>query len=310
LLAGIFLLTFLRIKADREDFKLISRFAAYGLIGGAIGFGAGSYWLVLGKYMPPDMYFRSWWKMMEFSFGFILGGSLGYAAWKSKSHMHHLAEQANFSFTLPRLGREIAAVVALAVVIYVLIPLPIEYYLDKTTDFESGSGQWLRQAGRIIVNFVFLGCALILFSLRNPYLLWQSAITITFCHTAIDFVRDLKPENEIAISIISLILFVVITTLIVGYLTAVYQRGKRVKLELFLLLTWSCMLPAYLKLLSARSIWYPEAGDPAFMQRVGQAILAHLPVHAIFTVSALIITWMAFKTSKTDRGNQFPEPAR
>ena len=73
LLGAVALLIFLGVKTGKEEFRLVSRFAWFGMVGGGLGFGLGSQWIVLGSHLP-DVIFRAWWKAMEFSFGLLLGG--------------------------------------------------------------------------------------------------------------------------------------------------------------------------------------------------------------------------------------------
>ncbi|MDZ7605589.1 MAG: hypothetical protein U5K79_08365 [Cyclobacteriaceae bacterium] len=84
LVGAIVLLLYLKFNLKKADFKMIIRFALIGMIGGGLGFGLGGFWMVLGSNLP-DVIFKSWWKAMEFTFGFLLGGGLGYAAWLSRN---------------------------------------------------------------------------------------------------------------------------------------------------------------------------------------------------------------------------------
>jgi len=86
LFGALALLIFLRVKIVSEDFKLVRHFALFGLVGGGLGFGLGGFWMVLGSHLP-DVLFGNWWKAMEFTFGLLLGASLGLAAWKSKKEI-------------------------------------------------------------------------------------------------------------------------------------------------------------------------------------------------------------------------------
>src|SRR6478735_12133993 len=85
LFASVGLLIYLKTKTGAEDFRIILRFVLYGLIGGALGFGFGSLWITFGFKYGDRFLIVDWWKMMEFSFGFLLGGFLGFAAWKCRN---------------------------------------------------------------------------------------------------------------------------------------------------------------------------------------------------------------------------------
>jgi hypothetical protein len=297
LLAAVALVTFLKFTVKKPDFILVKRFSAMGALGGALGFGIGGMWMVLGSTMPPDMYFRSWWKMMEFTFGCILGGAFGYAAWQSRQQIRALANDAEWTVPLADKRVELTAVLLIALVIYVAIPYPIGNLLDTTPSISNVGSAILYQAGRILVNFMFIGCALVFLNIRQPWLLWQSAITVTFCHAVIDYVEDLGPENGVQAPVLFMVVFVTSAVLIAAYLVSVFQRGKNVVRNMLFLMTWSCMLVAYLKLLSNTTVLYPQPGDPGVWSRIGDVVLAHLPVHAIFTVAAVYVTYVALKMS-------------
>lgn len=89
LTGAIFFLVYLKWKTSADVFKIVFRFAFWGMIGGALGFGLGGFWMVLGSRLP-NVVFNSWWKAMEFTFGFLLGAFLGYAAWLSKKEINAL----------------------------------------------------------------------------------------------------------------------------------------------------------------------------------------------------------------------------
>ncbi|MBN1108799.1 MAG: hypothetical protein JXA55_08515, partial [Bacteroidales bacterium] len=85
LLVGAFaFLVYLKYKLKAREFKIIFRFALFGMAGGSLGFGLGGFWMVLGNHLPVDIIFRNWWKAMEFTFGLLLGAALGYATWLSR----------------------------------------------------------------------------------------------------------------------------------------------------------------------------------------------------------------------------------
>jgi len=84
LFAALAMLAFLRGRGSKEDFAIPLRFALWGLLGGSLGFGGGCLWLAFGKYIPIDQKLIGWWKMMEFSFGFLFGAAIGWCAWLNR----------------------------------------------------------------------------------------------------------------------------------------------------------------------------------------------------------------------------------
>ena len=79
LFGGLALLAYLRIF-EAKLFWIPVRFAAYGTIGGAIGFGGGSLLLAMQSRVTESWKWMPYWKYMEFSFGFLFGAALGMCA--------------------------------------------------------------------------------------------------------------------------------------------------------------------------------------------------------------------------------------
>lgn len=73
-LGPLSVMIYLAGKPDRQN---MMKFMAGGLLAGGFGFGGGSLWLLMGSHLPKPYNAGPWWKMMEFSFGAILG--LGFA---------------------------------------------------------------------------------------------------------------------------------------------------------------------------------------------------------------------------------------
>lgn len=59
--------------AGKCNRQLLCRYAFYGFLTGALGFGLGALWLLIGLHLPSPFHKGPWWKCMEFSFGGILG---------------------------------------------------------------------------------------------------------------------------------------------------------------------------------------------------------------------------------------------
>jgi hypothetical protein len=209
-----------------------------------------------------------------------------------------LAEESEWSFNLVDRKRELAATLLVALIVYVAIPYPLWTFLDAKPDVSGFGAMILYQLVRILLNFMFIGCALIFLSTRKPWLLWQSAISITFCHALIDYVEDLGPENELETGLWFMVIFVVCALFVASYLVSVFERSNNIVRNMLFLITWSCMLVAYLKLLSNKTVLHPQPGDAGVWSRIGDVVVEHLPVHAIFTVSAVYITYVALKMSR------------
>ncbi|TWU08666.1 hypothetical protein CA54_39020 [Symmachiella macrocystis] len=84
LLGGLALLASLAVSSDN---KVPASFAMWGLLFGGLGFGLGGQLIAFGSRLDPPYRSFSWWKGMEFSFGFLLGGGLGLAAYFNRDQL-------------------------------------------------------------------------------------------------------------------------------------------------------------------------------------------------------------------------------
>ena len=74
------------LSVTGED-KLPASFAFWGFLFGGLGFGLGGQLIAFGSRLEPPYNSFSWWKGMEFSFGFLLGGGLGIAAYLNRDQL-------------------------------------------------------------------------------------------------------------------------------------------------------------------------------------------------------------------------------
>jgi hypothetical protein len=77
---------------------------------------------------------------------------------------------------------------------------------------------------------------------------WQIAITLTFCHTAIDLISDFYPETDTFSPFTMYFFWVFLMTSVVALLVGWLSRKKESVRQLFLLLIWSCILVSFLRL--------------------------------------------------------------
>lgn len=287
LLGAVFLLAYLRYKVDKDEFKIISRFALFGLIGGGLGFGLGGFWFVIESALPEEVIFKSWWKSMEFTFGFLLGASLGYAAWISRKELYLIGKEENKINTNLNIYSELGLTLLTGLLIYWIIPQNLEPFVEAASSEDGIFVSSLRAVSQILINYSFYGFILIVIIMYFPKLAWQIGITLTFCHAAIDLIRDNFSELQGSSPIIAA-LWVVFLTLIVALLTAFFQRKNEIKRSMFLLLVWSTMTISYLEFLFTGR-W--NTSNMTIVEVFGRQYFVDL----IFTVSALTITWIAIK---------------
>ncbi len=295
LLGGVFLLAYLKYKVAKDDFKIISRFALFGLIGGGLGFGLGGFWFVIGSALPKEVIFKSWWKSMEFTFGFLLGASLGYAAWLSRKELKLIGKENNKKTANLNIYKELGLTLLIGVLIYWIIPQSLEPFVDVASPNDGIYTSLSRDVAQILINYSFYGFVLVLAIMYFPKLAWQIGITLTFCHAAIDLVRDNFQEIQANSPLIATAL-VVFLTLAVALLAAIFRRNNEVKRSMFLLLVWSTMTISYLAFLITGR-WNISG------MTLCEIFCRQYFVDMIFTISAIFISWIAIKKNgETSQG--------
>jgi hypothetical protein len=291
LFGALALLSYLKFTIKSEDSKIILRFALWGLIGGGLGFGLGGLWMVLGSSLPNDVIVKSWWKLMEFSFGFLFGGALGYVAWLNRNEFsaEKKVKTKEATDSKKTLYKELITAAITGLAIYAILPALLEPIVDGANSNDGMFISALRDFSRMFVNYAFFGFILVIIALYKPAFAWQMGITLTFCHAAIDLAGDLGPETGIEVHKAIQVIFILLTTLIVALLTAKYHKRKNVLLNMFLIVTWSLMVIAYMKTGTHLDRMFTPG------QSFCQLICGSMLVYIIFTISAI---WITIKAKK------------
>jgi hypothetical protein len=297
LFAAFGLLIYLKIKTGTEDFMTVLRFAVYGLIGGTLGFGLGSLWITVGFLYGTQFLIVDWWKMMEFSFGFLLGGFLGFAAWRSKNIDRRFNQKTsvkiNKSFFM-----EMISVMLIGLFIYATLPL-LESYLDTINNSDGILNESSATIIRVLVSYTFIGCLLIIIALRWPYVAFQIAVTLTFCHCMIDLVTDNRLFPELQSSLLLIIAIIIVASLVVSVLVTIFQRKQFVLRSMFLILVWSTVAVAIIRMIADGEFNFK--GNHS----LSQIIIGDLFVFNVFIISAIMVTIMVAK-NKTFRIPEAP----
>lgn len=286
LFAALALLAFLRARGPRAAFNIPLRFALWGALGGGIGFGGGCLWLAFG---PPEMRWVGWWKMMEFSFGFLFGAALGWCAWLNRERLRTAGQTGE---TPPASWAPFALFLAFVLftfygrgLVFGLLP---EGFREAT-----GFGAWsLRILLSMIFGFVTFGAVTIILGLFSQHAAWQAAITLTVYHTVLDYVRDLNTVDEFGytLSYAGQQIILAVSSAIVGFLVYRLMYGPRPVVRLYLLVLWACYLSGCARSFIHKDLFFPEEG----VGRLTAILTTHsslVVVHGIFTVSAIITTW-------------------
>lgn len=291
LFASAGLLIYLKTKITAEDFKIILRFVLYGLIGGALGFGFGSLWITVGFKYGAQFLIVDWWKMMEFSFGFLLGGFLGFAAWKCRNIDSTTYPKVETKYS-KSFFTELIAALLIGIFIYGIMTL-LESYLETINGRDGIFYGVVATIVRVLVSYLFIGCMLIVIALRWPYSSFQIAVTLTFCHCVIDLVTDDHLFTGLQSTPV-LLTAIIISSFVVSVLVAIFQRKQFVLQSMFLILVWSTMAVAIVRMVAADEfIFKPH-------HSLSQVIIGDLFVFNVFIISAIVVTVMVIK-NKTFR---------
>lgn len=293
LFGAIFLLVYLKIKIPAAEFKITFRYAFLGMIGGGLGFGLGSLWMVLGSYLP-DVIFKSWWKAMEFTFGFLFGSFLGYATWLSRTDSVIKKLKLDFSNKVENypIWKELLIFFVTGLLIFWFIPGMMELFTQTAIVNNMPGGTIRDEIARMLVNYSFTGLIFVLVIIRFPKVAWQIGITLTFCHAALDLIRDFYPEVNIWSLLNIRFILVFFMTSMVALLTYFFSRKDKVIIKLFMLLIWSCIIVSFLRFFI----------NPSKLNIEGltfcQIICGKYIVDIIFVVNAIALSWILLKRIK------------
>ena len=281
------------LKRPKEGPFLPGRFALWGLVGGGLGFGGGALWMACGDALPVPQQWFGWWKMMEFTFGGLLGAAWGWCAWRNRAHIARHGDEALLP-ALPRvsLPRGIFFVSLILLLVYATPGLLVDVF----SAVRDGGGPWAgaaHAAARMTDNFVVIGGLLAVTCLCAPALLWQAAVTITFCHVMIDLVDDLPPHFE-AMPRAALFLAGV-------WAVALAVRGVArcadPRLGMFYLLTWVCVEVAAAKTF-LHGEFLEEAAVHGWLRAAFSTMPAGMVVLGIFLASAVASSVLAARTMR------------
>lgn len=297
LLSGaVVLLSYFKFKTSSSDFKIIFRFALLGMIGGGLGFGLGGYWMVLNSYIPLIGSYIDLWKAMEFTFGLLLGAFLGYAGWLSRKELKICINKdwAGSEMLFRSAYKEFGAILLVLILGYWLIPYLLRLFAGAVMGYDGFIFDALQNIARIMGNFAFRGgLVFVLVIMLFPKIAWQLGITLTFYPAAINLMRTFYPEvNSISFFTIHG-LFAFLLSIVIVILVAYFSRKEKTVLNMFLLLTWSCIAVSLAKLTNLAD-WYFIDGLSAY-----QMFLRKYLIDIFFVVSGIIVTWIAVRQAQT-----------
>ncbi len=295
--AAVAFLVYMHRKGRGEQAGIPLRFALWGAVGGGLGFGGGTLFLVYGPSLPVPQEWLGWWKAMEFFFGFMLGGSFGLCAWWYRKL---LQQQERKTDSLPDGLLPIVGLVVLVVLFFVAFPM-IE---TRLADVENAGTMIIvaRNLFRPLYTFLFFGAVCIALGLRSVSAAWQVAITITAFHTVFDLNINWERNNGFLVhwSVQAVIMLVLLGT--VGILTYRLQKRADAVPCLYMLLLWFCYGMACMRSFFKRDYLFPDEGTAGGFSALLETHPAILPIHGIFTVSTIAVAvciWVLAKRSSS-----------
>lgn len=200
----------------------IGRFALGGSLGGFFGFGLGGCWMFVGAQTASAPDWVPWWKFMEFTFGFLFGAGLGWAADRERDWLKPVGEIADAD--PPRIApwAEAALTAAAAAGIFLAEPfLGLRF------------------------NFVVIGALLAAAAAYLPSARWPIAVAVTaaaFFLDWFDYVLDEPPFGSIRLGA-SITAVAVVS--VCAILTSLRRRGGLHATSAFWLLTVAAMLTSW-----------------------------------------------------------------
>lgn len=187
----------------RAGARLPWRFALWGALGGGIGFGLGAAIHVWGRAHLPEFPFE-WWKTMEFTFGGLLGLSYGYCAWRHRDELAPPLEAGGVGRALMPSLAWAGAAIAIGILTEDRVPVRFDYTI--------------------------VGAVLLSVALMSRAFSWHTAITVTYCAFALDFLKNRRDYPAEALWV-----FVIVSTVATAVFVA--RRGEMRPLFLFLVVS-------------------------------------------------------------------------
>jgi hypothetical protein len=134
---------------------------------------------------------------------------------------------------------------------------------------------------------------MVLIALYRKELVWQIGITLTFCHAAIDMMRDLRPEPDVTVNLWIQLVAVIFLTLMVAWLVAKWRNEQNINNAMFQILVWSTIFISIENL--CLDLWF-EGG----IQDTGilNIYFRRFFVDTIFLIAAIYVSRKSFLITK------------
>ena len=221
---------------------------------------------------------------MEFTFGLLLGAGIGYSAWLSRGEFDRERELPTKKIELDK-WKEMLSIFIISLVAYLLFPALMEPIAERMSNDHGMLSGIVGDILRILVNYGFYGFMMVLIIMYKKELAWQIGITLTFCHTVIDLMRDLRPQPDVQVNLWIQLIVVVVLTMSVAYLVAKYRNRENSNNSMFQILVWSTMA------IAIASISFDLLFEGGLQETgVTYLIVRTFFVHIVFLISAIYIS--------------------
>jgi len=311
LIGALALLAYLRSAASAHAW-IPWTFAAFGLVGGAIGFGPGSLFIALQVHASDALKWMPYWKYMEFFFGFAFGAALGSCAFTLRDRLVPLRAGAPLEpveSAVPGPYSPRGLLILLAGVIAVSgVFLELRIYLQHAIPAlgELPATSLRRIFVQTMLGFTGLGCVMMGLSTRWRTVAWQAAISVTIVAAAVDWQDKLQERGDIDMPEAWRTVYVLGMSAVTILFVHAWMLHRRPRLmSLFLFATTVLTVIGYMKGLGMSDIWW---GNPTAEAAAGgrgayllQQYRSELIVHAIFTAQFLIAAWWGVRELRRER---------
>lgn len=275
--------------ASADLLRIPLQFALWGLPSGVIGFGGGCALMAFGYRAEEPLHSLEWWKIMEFTFGACLGLAYGACAWRLRDALHPgpeaVAAPAD-SFSPLRAWLWSFLLAAVGLVFWTAFA---EYLLGLAPNHAL-----VKPIGMVLLGYSAFGAALLVLAQRSETFAWQTAITLTFVATIVDFQEEFVQLPAPWPAAVVRWGFVLIVTAAAVLLTLQWQRRGQSLRALLLGITWACVAVAFLRLPMDALAILPERAEDAggFLARTCLELQRHCQVHSTFLLEAIAATFV------------------
>jgi hypothetical protein len=314
LLGGLALLAYVRL-AEPDFAWLPTRFAAYGAIGGAVGFGGGSLLLAFQSRVAREWAWMPYWKYMEFTFGLVFGAALGLCALHLRGRLEPLEtadDSPDPTRTDPADERRGPLVWLLTLLVGAAVLLAVfRGWPRLAAELHPALGKLSRgdprqTAARVLLGFTGLGCVLMLFARSLQTVAWQVAVSVTVVAAAIDWQRNLLPRGNIDLPELYRDLWVLGAASVCVVFVSFWQNQRTPRvIDLFLFATCAVMAIGYMKGLGMSDLWWPnleaEAAAGSRAMYLWRKFRSEAIVHLIFTALFALSLWAGVRERRRAR---------